>query len=199
MIRTPARPSSPASLPAAESAPTLLTVLAMALLALLVGAPPAGAHAGLVDSDPADGSTVTELGPEVVLTFSEEVSAPVTVIVTDPAGTGLQDGDAVVDGAEVRQAVDPAAEAGLHTLAYRVVSADGHPITGQVRFTVDPGPAAEPTAEPTATDPVDPDAAVDAAEENDDDPSALAIWGTAAVLAVVLVVGFLAYLRRKPR
>ena len=130
-------------------------VLSLLLAALLAAAavvapgtltPPAHAHAGLVDSDPADGATIPQFSDEVVLTFSEDVQGPVTVIVTDPEGTGLQDGDPVVNGPDVRQPVDPATVAGQHTIAYRVISADGHPITGQPQVAVDdPAPESDPS------------------------------------------------------
>lgn len=194
----------------------LLGLLRAGLLAVLLGlggvvaAVPAGAHAGLVDSDPADGATVDQLAGEVTLTFSEEVRGPVTVVVTDPDGTGLQDGDAVVDGPRVVQPVERATVAGLHTIAYRVISADGHPITGQVRVTVeatssedgvpDPTPSASPEETPTDAD-TSPDTTPGTTPGTtaEDGDSATAIWLTAGALAVVLVLGGLAYVRRKQR
>lgn len=157
-------------------------------------APPAAAHAGLVDSDPADGSTVAGFDGEVVLTFSEEVTEPVTVIVTDPEGTGLQSGDPVVDGTRVRQSVDPAVVAGLHTIAYRVISSDGHPITGQVRVTVE-APEGEPEAtEPASTPSPDEEGPTD--EEPDTAPRWVPVAVLGALLAALVGVG-VAVRRRK--
>lgn len=164
MIRTRSH-SSLAAPPAPPFVALLVALLAALITAVLATAAlpsPAAAHSGLVDSDPADGAMISQFDDEVVLTFSEEVQQPVTVIVTDPEGTGLQSGDPVLDGTEVRQALDPAVVSGLHTIAYRVISADGHPITGQVRVTVElddaatsPGPSGATTT--PSTDPSDTD------------------------------------------
>ena len=186
-----------------------LSVLLAALLAVAAVvtssplAPPAHAHAGLVDSDPADGSTLTQLDDEVVLTFSEEVRDPVTVVVTDPEGTGLQTGDPIVDGTEVRQSVEPAVVAGLHTIAYRVISADGHPITGQVRATVEvaaseEGPDATPSPTPAESPATTPQTTMGPAETTDDradresqerDDDGAARWIPLGVLGVLVLAG----------
>lgn len=201
MIRTHAPRPSPQLAPLARLRAALLTTLValVALGGLVVTAVPAGAHAGLVDSDPADGATITQFTGEVTLTFSEEVRGPVTVVVTDPDGTGLQDGDATIDGTRVVQPVERAVVAGLHTIAYRVISADGHPITGQVRVTVEPTSSEDGVPEPTQS--ADPGASSDTSSDTaaDDETSATTLWLTAGALAVVLVLGSLVYARRKQR
>ena len=45
-----------------------------------------------------------------------------------------------VDGREVRQALVSGLAAGGHVATFRVVSADGHPVSGTVRFTTTQGP-----------------------------------------------------------
>lgn len=171
---------------------TLTTIIAVAVTAATLLAAPAHAHAGLVGSTPEDGATIEQFDDTVVLTFTEEVAQPVTVVVTDPAGAGLQVGEATIDGNEVRQQVEPATVAGLHTLAFRVVSSDGHPITGQVRVTVESPDAPTPTSSsvtedvPDASDP----------DTRDDDGTQTLSWlvagglvlGLAALLLAVLAV-----------
>lgn len=184
-----------------------LALLGTPLLLAMLAAAPAQAHSGLVGSTPEDGASIEQLDDEVVLRFSEEVREPVMVVVTDPEGSGLQEGDAVVDGAEVRQAVEPATVAGVHTIAYRVVSADGHPVTGQLRVTVEapadattaPAPDSSPgSTGGAATD----DSSSDAAPASTDDSSAdrsTTTWVAvgAAVLAVLAALVLLLARRRK--
>ena len=99
---------------------------------------PAQAHAALVSSSPSDGDVVTSVPTEVSFTFDESVVSPAFVSVIGPDGSNIADGNAVVDGATVRQAVRLFPQQGRYSASYRVVSDDGHPVTGTIRFTVDP-------------------------------------------------------------
>lgn len=111
-------------------------------LALLLGALlavamvlPALAHASLVSTSPADGSTVGATPDQVVLTFNEPLIGLGTELrVTGPSGDVAQ-GEATVVDKEVRQALAPGAPAGAYTVDWRVTSADGHPISGSFTFT----------------------------------------------------------------
>lgn len=127
----------------------LLGVLMLATAPLFAGSP-AQAHAELISTSPAEGDVVETLPGTVELTFSEAVATPAYVVVSGPGGGPVNDGDPqVVDGVVTQPTVDTGA-AGVYTVDYRVVSADGHPVSGQVDFTVGsgtgqpPGPAAEP-------------------------------------------------------
>lgn len=74
----------------------------------------------------------------VELEFSEPVeSTGALVVITDPADRQVDTGRPdVVDGS-LTQATTGAGPAGRYALAYRVVSADGHPISGELGFTVE--------------------------------------------------------------
>lgn len=91
-------------------------------------------HARLVSSAPADQATVDNV-EAVVLEFNETVNPDfVAVRVAGPGGDEA-DGVATVDGRTVTQGLVTALAAGKHTVTYRVVSSDGHPISGTVTFT----------------------------------------------------------------
>jgi methionine-rich copper-binding protein CopC len=142
--------------------------LALVVLPLSL-ASPASAHDELVSTLPADGASVADAPTEVSLTFGEEAQKLGTsVVVIDAAGKRLGDGPVVVDGPLVTQAITPPTVAGKVRVAYRVVSVDGHPVTGTFSFTVSavsspsespsdpasasPSASASPTtAEPTGT------------------------------------------------
>lgn len=131
-----------------------LVVLAFAA-GVAFSALPAAAHASLTDSNPEDGSTLAEAPTEITLEFSEPVQSDfVQVAVLNSADSHHEDGEPVVGGNTVTQAVDELA-AGDYRISFRVVSADGHPVTGVLTFTVD-APAdedAEPTQQPQQTQP----------------------------------------------
>jgi copper resistance protein C len=121
-----------------------------ALLVLPIA--PASAHATLIRSDPKDGATVRELPSEVSLEFNEEVGSPAYVEVTASDGTDVAAGEPDILGAVVTLPLGSEGPAGTYTLAYRVVSADGHPISGELTFDVTTGssPRGDPTG-PTRT------------------------------------------------
>ncbi len=124
--------------------------LASALLAVAPGT--ASAHNELVSTDPADGAALDTAPPSISFTFAAEVpltSATVTVI--DQAGVRTEVPD-LEHGAttSVLVAPLPALPGGEVTVRWRLVSDDGHPLTGRVVFTL-PAAAAPATTAPTAT------------------------------------------------
>jgi len=93
------------------------------------------------------------LPPQLTLTFSGELATDpgaTELQVTDAAGTSLADGDPLVEGTAVTQALSGAAS-GVVTVLWKVVSSDGHPISGQFAFSVPTAPTPTPTATPTAS------------------------------------------------
>jgi len=118
----------------------LATVGALLLglaLALLGGAAPAGAHATLQDTSPADDALVDVVPDDVVLRFDEPVSASTGAVQVISPGGDRVDGavDDIDGGRALAIGVDGDAR-GTYTVAYRVVSDDGHTITGSFVFHV---------------------------------------------------------------
>jgi methionine-rich copper-binding protein CopC len=132
-----------------------LLLLALLLTALgTVGftqAGPASAHASLVSSSPKDNSRVATLPDKVVFHFDENVGSPAYVIVKAPDGSTISHGKPVTLDNTVTQVVTPNGEAGTYSMAYRVVSADGHPVTDQLSFQVTRG---KTVTAPTSNGPV---------------------------------------------
>ncbi len=131
----------------------LAAVLVLVLGLVATAGSPAGAHAGLLGTDPADGIRLVEAPTSVSATFSESVSAELG---------GLQvlnsDGERV-DTGEVTQPEDDRLRVGLradlpedtYIATYRVVSADGHPVNGSWVFAV--GEATSLDIDPTTVVP----------------------------------------------
>jgi hypothetical protein len=127
----------------------------LAAFALLVGVSPAGAHAELESSDPRDGSVLTSAPAAISFTFGEQIlSEGNAVTLTDvAAGTRLEVGPVEVDGDTVSVAWPQSSAAGEFRAAYRVVSADGHPIDGTISFTVEQPVAAAASPAPASASP----------------------------------------------
>jgi copper resistance protein C len=135
----------------------LALAVLVALPAVLLTAGPAQAHTALKESSPAKGATVPSPS-QIVLTFTDSVIVP-QVVVTGASGAKHQSGPAKAKGDKVTQPIEGTLEPGTYTVGWRVVSADGHPVTGTYKFTVEgapkasgtPGQAAVPAPVPQAS------------------------------------------------
>jgi len=122
----------------------LLAVLAALCVVVYGPVSLAQAHAQLIASDPADGARVTAVPAAVTLTFSDPIAAQfVRVQVATPAGAAPA--GASTAGPRVTITL-PDRGPGAYTVTYRVVSADGHPVSGTLAFTVSGAPTASVSA-----------------------------------------------------
>jgi copper transport protein len=101
---------------------------------------PASGHAVLEGSSPPRGAELAEAPSEVNFTFNEPVEASLGAVrVFDTEGNEVQDGELERPGgsAEAVGATLPDdLRDGIYTATYQVVSADSHPISGGITFTV---------------------------------------------------------------
>lgn len=117
----------------------VLLVLFATLVSLGWSASPASAHATLDSSDPAP-SAILATSPEVIrLDFSEPVTLPADAVsLFDASGASIR-GGSVERGESSSTAVFsgfPNLADGIHVVAWRVVSGDGHLVQGAFTFTV---------------------------------------------------------------
>ncbi|WP_405519007.1 copper resistance protein CopC [Streptomyces canus] len=131
------------------------------VLLLFGGAGAASAHAALRATDPEDGSVLKSAPRDITLTFTESVGLlDDSFRVLDPDGKRLKVTDAGhgAGGSDTASVSLPAKLAqGTYTVAWRVVSADSHPVSGAFTFSVgkpspatvvmDTGPTEDPATE----------------------------------------------------
>ena len=134
----------------------LAATAAMVFLLSVLMAPTGSAHADLQVSTPEDGESLEVAPEEIRLTFSEELFEElVEISILDAAGDlystiGVE--QTPPPGTDVIFPWPPQAPPGEYSIAYRVVSADGHPVTGTVSFSY-AATALEPSAlEPSSSD-----------------------------------------------
>lgn len=178
-------------------------------------APTASAHADLQVSTPEDGESLQIAPEEIRLTFSEELFEELVEISILDA-----DGD-LYSTIEVEQTPPPGTDVifpwptqappGEYSIAYRVVSADGHPVTGTISFSYaatapepstpepapsDSTPSAEsstPATSPAASSPIASAPSSSSATESSTSSSTDSSSGTPLViLGVVLLLGVIA-------
>ena len=123
-----------------------IVAVALLLLASIVATTStASAHAVFVSMDPADGSLQTQAPTRVVVTFNEAIqSIGAAVVVHAPSGASVTGGAPTVVDATVTQRLLPLTETGTYSVAYRVTSTDGHPVSKELTFAVGSRSASAP-------------------------------------------------------
>lgn len=169
-----------------------LAVVLLAALVTVAGATPALAHNVLVSSDPANGATLDAAPHQVTFTFDQAIeNFDPALKVFGPNGNDFTTAAPTIAGNAI-SAPMAAGPAGDYRAVYRIVSADGHPVTGEITFTLTGAAAGTASGTPTQ-----------AAGNDTGDTGAqggLGVWlwvivGAAAVLVVAAVVIAL----RRPR
>ncbi|WP_449352648.1 copper resistance protein CopC [Streptomyces shaanxiensis] len=136
-------------------------LLGTVLVLLLLGGGTASAHAALRSTDPGDGTVLKSSPRSITLTFTESVGLlDDSFRVLTPEGKRLEIGEAGhgTGGSDTASVSLPGKLAqGTYTVAWRVVSADSHPVSGAFTFSVgkpspatvvvDTGPTEDPATE----------------------------------------------------
>lgn len=131
------------------------------VLLLFGGAGAASAHAALRSTDPGDGTVLKSAPRDITLTFTESVGLlddSFRVLAPDGKRLKVTDAGHGPGGSDTARVSLPAELAqGTYTVAWRVVSADSHPVSGAFTFSVgkpspatvipDTGPTEDPATE----------------------------------------------------
>ncbi len=183
----------------------LAATTAMVFLLSVLMAPTGSAHADLQVSTPEDGESLRVAPEKIRLTFSEELFEElVEISILDAAGdlySTIEVEQTPPPGTGVIFPWPPQAPPGEYSIAYRVVSADGHPVTGTISFsyaatTPEPSssdstpsaqsstPASSPTASAPSASPTNESSTSSSTDSSSGTPS--------VVLGVVLLLGVIA-------
>lgn len=135
----------------------LLTAVAVLSIALFtLGALPAAqGHVSVIKTVPQYQSTIEQLPSKISITFNSPLVVlgsknPNTITVLNPNKKSVTLQDATVDGAVISVPLDTNNPvAGTYSVRYRVVSTDGHGVSGTYSFAVSSGEQAQPLPAPT--------------------------------------------------
>ena len=199
----------------------LAATTAMLFLLSVLMAPTASTHADLQVSTPEDGESLEIAPEEIRLTFSEELFEElVEISILDAAGdlySTIEVEQTPPPGTDVIFPWPTQAPPGEYSIAYRVVSADGHPVTGTISFSYaatapepstpeptpsDSTPSAEsstPAPSPTASTP-SPSSATESSTSSSTDSSSgapLVILGVVLLLGVIATSAIIARARQR--
>ncbi len=134
-----------------RTARQLAAVVAILGGVLALGTGIASAHANVVSSTPSDGASLPSAPKEVSITFTEDVSAVSDgLAVLNRDGKRVDDGTShVSNGRTLVTGINDSPPDGTYIATYRVLSADGHPVSGSFLFGVGSG-AVDTTARPAS-------------------------------------------------
>lgn len=175
----------------------VVTAVVVAFLTLVGFATPAFAHNQLIGSNPANEASVPSSPAAVELTFDQPVQNGEglnAIAITGPEGTNWSVGPAEVASNVVTASVDGLGPAGVYKIGYRILSADGHPVSGELTFTLTTAGDGAPAPASTASD-------IEASDSSSDD-GGLPIWVWILGAVVLLGAGLTVALRiggKQPR
>lgn len=124
----------------ARTAAVLFATFLAAIMTL--SAAPAQAHDSLESSNPADGDELDTAPGWLEMQFSADIGEVGNEVVVMYEGQDVSAGEITVDGSKVTSALPDDLGAGEYTVQWRVVSSDGHPISGEYTFTLTDAAAA---------------------------------------------------------
>jgi len=127
----------------------ITAALVMGLFSVVTNMPAAVAHTKLLSASPAAGSVVDVWPTQITLEFDEELQNIGSekanfVVVNNAVGDQVSEDDEKLSGKTVTLTLSPNTVKGPALVFYHVVSADGHAVEGEYKFTFGQG---EVTAE----------------------------------------------------
>lgn len=140
-----------------HSTPFVALVTFLIAFASVLGiSSPAAAHDDFVSSYPQANSTIDGSPDEITLTFSgalTDMEGASVIEVRDDQGATVAIDAPGISGTSITQHLAPTAVTGLFTVRWKVVSADGHPISGEYTYTVAPMTAGSDVDKPEGISP----------------------------------------------
>ncbi|MCR6651726.1 MAG: copper resistance protein CopC/CopD [Cellvibrionaceae bacterium] len=126
---------------------TLRVAVLGLLLLISLYAGQAAAHAFLVQTTPEDSTELHAPPTQAVLRFNEAVTPARIELLNEQDEVLTSSGNWTVEHDTVRLSLPQTLAAGVYRVAYRVTSADGHPVVGFIQFGIGVKPGEEPTVE----------------------------------------------------
>ncbi|KAA9166762.1 copper resistance protein CopC [Amycolatopsis acidicola] len=165
-----------------------LLALAFTVAAMLGMAAPASAHNVLISTDPGKGASLDTGPAKITLTFDAPVQGGNInqISVVGPGNTQWAEGSVEISSNVISAGVRPLGPAGTYTVGYRILSADGHPVSGEYTFTLTKAGNGTPATANAATG---------ASAESSDGSTGIPIWVWIVGAVVLLAIGLSLALR----
>lgn len=122
--------------PSKLSRPSTWFFLAVSLVLLVVPSSPASAHSQLIGTDPDHGAIVDGSPDQIRLSFNQPIRLISDGIVVSDSAGGAVPGEWRLDGLNAVFGVESPIAEGTVVVTWRVISEDGHPVSGVLIFHV---------------------------------------------------------------
>lgn len=172
---------------------------------LFGGALPASAHADLVSTDPVDGSVLERAPDSITLSFNSKVLDSMAELAVSNSAGELIPGIVAETVKTTATAVWPMDLPGdTYEVAYRIVSEDGHPVTGSFSFSypdsvtesISASEVATEVAEPQVTTMETPSPENLAVEPTSTSSGSMLGWVLGFLALALIVVGYFIWRKR---
>ena len=171
------------------------------------GASTAAAHADLVSTDPVDGSALESAPESISLIFNSKILDSMIELAVSNSSGELIPGIVAESVRATATALWPADLPGdTYTVAYRIVSEDGHPVTDSFSFNYPESVSesevatevAEPQASPLETPPAEPTspASASAGSGSGSGSGSMLGWVLGLLALALIVVGYFIWRKR---
>ncbi len=163
-----------------------------ALLLLIVAMPfQVNAHTALTASSPKEGEVLTESPNELKLTFATVIEEGSSMTLSGPEAQ-VEISGISIEGNVMKGAISEEMTNGSYIISWKIIGEDGHPIDGEIPFSLEAAVEAEveqPVQEEAATVPPVADASEKqaSAEEQTEDEGVMTIL---LLIAITVLVGF---------
>ena len=187
--------------------PEVMTRIIAVLAALFLfstgyvgGVLPASAHADLVGTNPVDGSVLESAPESITLSFNSNLLKSMAELAVSNSAGELIPGIVAESVQATASALWPANLPGdTYTIAYRIVSEDGHPVTGSFSFSYpdveSTSPSESVSAEPQVSALETP--AVEAqSTDSDSNSGSMLVWVLGVIALALIVVGYFIWRKR---
>ena len=121
-------------------------IIIVVLACLFLFSSRAYAHTGLESSNPANGSSVTEALHEIILTFETKIEETSSFKLVNDTNEEVAVSNISIVGNTMTGIVDRSIENGSYSIQWKIIGVDGHPIKGEIPFTLN-APVVEGTEE----------------------------------------------------
>ena len=172
-----------------RTAGAVLAAVLLAVAAAVGVASPAQAHDQIISTSPSEDGHVDTAPAEVSMVYTDSlIEVGAVVLVMDDDEKDWADGPVALDGPNATQAIKAGMPDGVYQVRWRVVSSDGHPISGVYDFAVGTATLTADTGTETASNT---QATADPAAAGPDEGTASGAPSTTRTVSSTVVIGLL--------
>ena len=172
---------------------------------LIGGVLPASAHADLVSTNPVDGSVLESAPESITLSFNSKILESMAELAVSNSSGELVGGIVAESAQTTATALWPADLPGdTYKVAYRIVSEDGHPITGSFSFSypdsvsesITESEVAEPQVSTMETPSVESTSSTSGSTDSGSDSGSMLVWVLGFLALALVVAGYFIWRKR---